>query len=104
MTPADAKLAADTLLATTITSRFRKDAKGQPAKISVGTHLDALDGHYDATMKAVADLDAAVKAQTAPALTDAQVTAIGAQLAASPALAEAIAELVADKLAARLQS
>lgn len=35
-------------------------------------------------------------------LTDAQVSAIGSTVAASPALAERVAELVADKLAARL--
>lgn len=65
LTPADAKLNATTLLATTVSSRFRKDAKGQPAQIPVGTYLDSLDGHYDATMRAVAGLAGQVGALAA---------------------------------------
>lgn len=65
LTPADAKLNATTLLATTVSSRFRRDAKGQPAQIPVGTYLDSLDGHYDATMRAVAGLAGQVGALAA---------------------------------------
>lgn len=56
---------AKAVLDATITSRFRKDAKGKPAKISVGTYLEFLDGHYDATMKAVAGLGGQVGALAA---------------------------------------
>lgn len=47
---------------------------------------------------------ALVQQQAAPALTDAQVTAFAAQVAASPVLAAAIAKQVADQFAARMQS
>jgi hypothetical protein len=51
----------------------------------------------------VADrLEAEINALDAPTLTDAQVQAIAAKVAAAPGLADAIAEKVAEKLAARL--
>ncbi len=79
----------------------RKDSptapKGTNASRFTGDFLRWGDQH-------AADVLAAVKAQPAPALTADQVTAVAAQLAASPALAAAIAQQVAEQLAARLQS
>lgn len=79
----------------------RKDSptapKGTNASRLTGDFLRWGDQH-------AADVLAAVKAQPTPALTADQVTAVAAQLAASPALAAAIAKQVAEQLAARLQS
>jgi len=65
LTQADAELTARTLLAATVTSSFRKDAKGNAAQIPVSAYLNYLDGHYDATTRQVAGLAAQVAAQGA---------------------------------------
>lgn len=60
-----AERAKDKLLAATITSRFRKDAAGNPAEIPVSVILEYGDPHFDAIMRAVAGLGAQVGALTA---------------------------------------
>lgn len=64
-TPADAQLIANTLLATKLTSPFRKDSAGKPAQISVASYFEYLDAHYDSTMTAIAHLGGQVGALTA---------------------------------------
>ncbi len=53
---ADAAEIAQAVLNATVTSSFRKDAKGNPVKIPVSSYLDHMDGHYDAVIKAIAAL------------------------------------------------
>lgn len=69
-----------------IGSLTEKDAKGAPVEHAAGYYL------------------AHAAAEGTPALTDAQVAAIGQQLAANPALVAAFADAVAANLAARLES
>jgi hypothetical protein len=67
-TPADAQLISQTLLNTTIASPFRKDAKGNPAQISVATYLEYMDKHFDDTVALINSVKAQnVQLQTAVA-------------------------------------
>lgn len=80
-----------------IGSLTETDAKGNAVEHAAGYYLAHL--HFDSI--------AILKTLSAPApaaLTDAQVSAIGVQLAAAPGLVDALAEAIAEKLAARLQS
>lgn len=61
--------------------------------------LDSYTKDTNARLRALA---AKVDGLSAPVVSDAQITALAAAVAANPALAEQIAELVAEKLAARL--
>lgn len=93
---------------TKVTSLTEKDASGHPAVHPASYYL--AHTHYDAVLLntkldgLTAQVAALAKAPGGATLTDAQVSAIAAQVAASPVLAAAVAEQVAVKLAARLQS
>lgn len=83
LTPADAKLVAETLLATTLPSPFRKDATGKPLEIAVSSYLEWMDEHYDKTVAAVAGVHALGDELKA------QLAAVEAQLAALQATEKA---------------
>jgi hypothetical protein len=91
---------------TKVTSLTEKDAAGHPAVHPASYYL--AHTHYDAVLLntkidgLTSQVAALAKNQGAPTLTDAQVSAIAAQVAASPVLAAAVAEQVAVKIAARL--
>lgn len=84
-----------------VTSLTEKDAKGNPAVHPASYYLAHL--HFDA-LAANSKLDALAKAPGGATLTDAQVSAIAAQVAASPVLAANVATAVLDLEAKRLQS
>lgn len=96
---ADTKALRDDL--TKVTSLTEKDASGHPAVHPASYYLAHL--HFDA-LAANSKLDALAKAPGGATLTDAQVSAIAAQVAASPVLAANVATAVLDLEAKRLQS
>jgi hypothetical protein len=65
VTPEQMTAAAQVLLNTAITSKFRKDAKGAPLQIPVREYFDYMDAHYDSLMQQIAALNAQVAALTA---------------------------------------
>jgi len=80
-----------------IPNRFRLGSDGKPRTIPALYYQEWSDSHFD-------DLLAAIKAASAPELTEEQLAALASRIAAEPTLAKRIAELVADQLAARLAS
>lgn len=78
-----------------ISNRFRPNPDGSARLIPARYYLEWNDQHFDATMTALAALDS-------PELTDAQVQAIAAKVAAAPGLADAIAAKVAELIAERM--
>lgn len=86
---------------TKVASLTEKDAAGHPAVHPASYYLAHL--HFDA-LAANSKLDALAKSPGGATLTDAQVSAIAAQVAASPVLAANVATAVLDLEAKRLQS
>lgn len=62
LTPADAELVAKTLLNTTLTNQFRKDAHGNPVQTPVNAFLTFGDHHFDVLSGQVSTLTATVEA------------------------------------------